>query len=343
MYPNFLVIGAQKAGTTWLYRNLRVHPQVWMPKEKELHYFDEKIRLEGGIWSRLRGDRAADVRWRRQLRSRFKRFPNESSVKDLGWHLRYFFKTPNDAWYASLFEQGNGKITGETTPDYSILDLDTIAHVHELMPDAKIVFMMRSPIERPWSVVDMSLRVGGRSLEEISDEDLCRESDNKRTRLMTDYLRTLENWGSFYPQEQIFVGFLEDVHFYPNRLLHRLYSFLGASTNVEYKVIRRRIHSGFQETMPLRLATHQARTYRDDLERLEDRFGGYASFWRYCAQRLIEDPPQGDKKIAYPLWESLLWEEWVSSRPEGEAAPGTPEAEPQSGPLSSVQRSLSGE
>jgi hypothetical protein len=95
--------------------------------------------------------------------------------------------------------------------------------------------------------------------------------------------------------------------------------------------------------MPLRLATHQARTYRDDLERLEDRFGGYASFWRYCAQRLIEDPPQGDKKIAYPLWESLLWEEWVSSRPEGEAAPGTPEAEPQSGPLSSVQRSLSGE
>ena len=48
MYPDFLVVGAQKAGTTWLYRSLRTHPQVWMPREKELHYFDEKIRLDGG-------------------------------------------------------------------------------------------------------------------------------------------------------------------------------------------------------------------------------------------------------------------------------------------------------
>ncbi len=40
MYPRFLVIGAQKAGTTWLDRNLRTHPQIWVPPEKEIHYFD---------------------------------------------------------------------------------------------------------------------------------------------------------------------------------------------------------------------------------------------------------------------------------------------------------------
>ena len=44
--PDFIGIGAQKAGTTWLHRNLQAHPEIWMPTEKELHYFDEKIKAE---------------------------------------------------------------------------------------------------------------------------------------------------------------------------------------------------------------------------------------------------------------------------------------------------------
>jgi hypothetical protein len=39
--PEFLGIGAQKAGTTWLYENLRRHQEVFLPDRKELHYFDE--------------------------------------------------------------------------------------------------------------------------------------------------------------------------------------------------------------------------------------------------------------------------------------------------------------
>lgn len=38
--PEFLGIGAQKAGTTWLYQNLRRHPGLFLPEPKELHYFD---------------------------------------------------------------------------------------------------------------------------------------------------------------------------------------------------------------------------------------------------------------------------------------------------------------
>src|SRR5215217_5638753 len=126
MFPDFIGIGAQKAGTTWLHRNLQAHPQIWMPKEKELHYFDEKIKQRGGFWSRLLGSRPADKRWRRQLGARFKWF--KVSRQDIAWDLRYFFKRPSDEWYASLFEQGKGRVTGEATPDYSILESDTIAH-----------------------------------------------------------------------------------------------------------------------------------------------------------------------------------------------------------------------
>lgn len=39
--PDFLIIGAQKAGTTWLYRNLRVHREVFLPTETELQFFNK--------------------------------------------------------------------------------------------------------------------------------------------------------------------------------------------------------------------------------------------------------------------------------------------------------------
>ena len=38
--PNFLIIGAPRCGTTWMHRNLRQHPEIYMPLRKELHFFD---------------------------------------------------------------------------------------------------------------------------------------------------------------------------------------------------------------------------------------------------------------------------------------------------------------
>ena len=38
--PHFLGIGAQKAGTTWLWQNLRIHPDICLPPRKELHFLD---------------------------------------------------------------------------------------------------------------------------------------------------------------------------------------------------------------------------------------------------------------------------------------------------------------
>lgn len=47
--PTFLGIGAQKAGTTWLADNLRVHPDVHIPEDKELHFFDKPDRFARGL------------------------------------------------------------------------------------------------------------------------------------------------------------------------------------------------------------------------------------------------------------------------------------------------------
>jgi hypothetical protein len=312
VYPDFLVIGAQKAGTTWLHRNLQTHPRIWMPKEKELHYFDEKIGTDASIKDKLFGKQPANERWRRQVKRQLRAYKKKVSLRDLAWDLRYFLMKPNDEWYASLFEQGRGKITGETTPDYSILGRKHIAHVHEIMPEAKIIFMMRNPVERAWSQALMDFS-RAESLDTIPDEEFRRHFEGRRPRLFSGYLRTLENWGAFYPGEQIFVGFLEDVRFCPNRLLRCLYRFLGAGTSDYYRVIKRKIHSRAVESIPTRLAVSLARLYYDQLKQLHERFGGYASFWLYCAERLINDPPS-EEHVPYPLWEWSLWDEWEGSR-----------------------------
>lgn len=326
MYPDFLVIGAQKAGTTWLHQSLGTHSQIWLPPEKELHYFDEKAQLDNRLWARLRGGRPADLRWRRQVKSRFKQSPKDLKWQDVAWDLKYFLRKPNDEWYASLFKPSEGQIAGETTPDYAVLNRSKISHIREIMPETKIVFFMRNPIERPWSVVDMGRRIRGESAEDMPDKELYDQLEGRRRRQMTNYLRTLKNWSVHYPEDQIFVGFLEDIHFFPDELLHSLYEFLGVDTSANYRVIKRKVHSGFLETMPTKFAVHLASSYYKVIRNLHDNFGGYASFWKYCADRLIEDPPK-EEFLPYPLWESQLWQDWN----------GAQNVRLQSGPLSSVR------
>jgi len=48
--PNFLIIGSARCGTTWMWRNLRLHPQIHLPAQlKELNYFTSRYNL-GRSW-----------------------------------------------------------------------------------------------------------------------------------------------------------------------------------------------------------------------------------------------------------------------------------------------------
>ena len=66
---------------------------------------------------------------------------------------------------------------------------------------------------------------------------------------------------------------------------------------------------------------------------LSERCGGYASFWLYCANHLINDPPD-EENMTYPMFESSFWEEWAvgSGNPTGLGS-----QQVQSGPLASIQ------
>jgi hypothetical protein len=327
MHPDFLGIGAQKAGTTWLARNLQSHPQIYMPR-KEVHYFDRKINDRSNAISRLVGRREADEQWRRQVRKwLFKHAIKQPSLRNILWDFKYYMRPYNDGWYLSVFDGKGEKVAGEITPAYSVLDKNQVAHVHSVAPEAKIIYFIRNPIERAWSNAVMSFDKAEKgSADSVSEEELLKRLGRSSTSRLTKYLRTLENWGAYYPEERVFVGFLEDIHFFPEELLGRLYSHLGVDPHFQRSLTSKKIHSRSGATMPTNIAVHLAQNFHDEIAQLSVQFGGYASFWLYCAERLIESPPQ-EQSIPYPLYESKMWEEWVGSR----------QMEIQSGPLTSAR------
>ncbi len=336
MYPKFIGIGAQKAGTTWLHRNLQTHPEIWMPKN-EVHYFDRKIHDRSNAVTRLFGGREVDEQWRRQVRHWLKVHTlKKPSITDLLWDFRYFMRPYNDKWYGSIFEPSNGRTTGEITPAYASLDRNTVEHIYRLMPDTKIIFVMRNPIERDWSQTVMSFdKVEKGSAQSASEALLLQRTKRKGSRPSADYLRTLENWTACYPEEQIFAGFTEDIHFVPEGFLERMYEFLGVDTSYNPPKPNKKVHSRSADKMPTSVAVEMARVYHSELTRLADCFGGYVSFWLYCAERLIDEPPE-TKNISYPLYRSYLWDVWVENSNDSSKA-DLRKLGPQSGPLSMIK------
>src|SRR3954451_6343376 len=99
--PDFICIGAQKAGTGWLYEQLRAHPDFWVPPIKELHYFDRLARTDDPRAGRslpsartdeqrimIGRDRARDPTDREFL-SRFEKLSEQQSL-DLDAYERLF-------------------------------------------------------------------------------------------------------------------------------------------------------------------------------------------------------------------------------------------------------------
>jgi hypothetical protein len=236
------------------------------------------------------------------------------------WDLRFFARSPSDRWYASLFDGGKGKTTGEVTPQYSIIEDEGVARIHRLMPNARIIFLMRNPIERMYAASVWRLHllisrnlIQGQTLEATTERQLFEGFDDPEIVSETSYLQILHKWQQFYPDDQIFVGFIEDIHFHPIRLLRHIYKFLGVDPSHARRALKRRVNARSPKEMPASAATHLARRYHEDLQLLSERFGGYASFWLYCAERLANDPIDG--MIPYPLWNSWLWREWKNRPP----------------------------
>ena len=294
MFPDFLVIGAQKAGTTWLHRNLQAHPQVWMPKEKELHYFDEKIAADG--WALLQAlgrARPADERWRRQVGSRLRRYSKDLPAgprlgpQVLPREPGTMAGTPRSS------TGGRARSRARRRPDYSILGEEHDSprtrdhargedHLHDAQPRRaamvrRLTWGAGSRASPRRCIGRGILRASSRATRVAADDGLP-ENAGELGRLLSggaDLRRASSRTSTSSPTS----------------LLLQLYEFLGVDPSADYRIIRRKIHSATSEhdADPVRRPPGRGLPRGD--QALSERFGGYASFWLHCAQRLIEDPP----------------------------------------------------
>lgn len=154
--PDFLCIGAQKAGTTWLHHNLKKHSEVCFPHFKELHYYDEiQEGISRNLYARLFDDYWKNGWWRDTLKYSMYDAIKRRKVSKFFWLLNFFFSPRGKYWYMSLFPNKQGVISGDMTPEYAVLNPNLINRINNHFPDVKIILLLRNPIEREWSSIKM--------------------------------------------------------------------------------------------------------------------------------------------------------------------------------------------
>lgn len=209
LLPDFVIIGCQRGGTSSLYRYLGSHPEIGPSLRKETEYFTVNYPM-GEKWYRAHFPLAL----RRRL------------AKLLGRKLLVF----------------------EATPDY-LVDPRAPERCRELLPDAKIVMLLREPAERALSHFHHNIRLGLESetfqfaleneAERIADDLVKLEDPSHQSERFNSFRRytyvergkyadQLERWLAYYPAEQILV--LESESFFndPAAVLEQIEDFVGA-------------------------------------------------------------------------------------------------------------------
>jgi hypothetical protein len=266
-----------RSGSTWLHRNLRAHPGLWLPPIKELHYFD--CQADGP-----RLNKFSRAHLRRRLR--FYGHPRALGAGQIGWDLHYFFGRRSDRWYTSLFRSASGRLAGEIPPRYSILEPDAIARAAALRPDLRLIFVMRNPLERSWSQVTKgALDQLGDDARRIGVDGWIERLRSEGVRSRSDYPAILRRWTQRFDPGRLFLAFFEEIGSSPRDLLCRLFDFLGVETPGEAWFQTERVRGRANPTpdsgiaMPAEVRRFLAGEYREILGELHERFGGHASRW----------------------------------------------------------------
>ena len=179
---DFIGIGAQKAGTSWLYENLNRHGNIRFPMGKEIHFWDH--HYEKGL-----------------------------------------------RWYLSLFENIPGKMNGEITPAYAIIQQNRIRECFNLNPHLKIIYLIRNPIERAWSSALMALNRAEMKINEASDQWFIDHFKSSGSLERGDYEKCIKNWCSVFPSKQLFIVRYELIYQNPNEMLKTVCKHIGVDGN----------------------------------------------------------------------------------------------------------------
>jgi hypothetical protein len=200
--PNFLIIGAAKAGTTSLYNYLKQHPQIYMSPVKEPKFF----AFEEGEKPDFQGP--GDIK------------ANRFVVTDL-------------ESYSNLFEGHTYELAiGEASPAYLYCP-KTAERIRKILPNTKLIVILRDPVERSYSSF-LHLRRDG--IEPLSDFAQALQAEEIRIKNNWGFIWHYMNMSLYYVQlqryfenfnsNQIKVYLYEEFKNHTIRVLQDIFEFL---------------------------------------------------------------------------------------------------------------------
>lgn len=204
--PDFIIIGGQKCGTTWLRYHLRQHPQVVVPT-KEAQFFNRRHRFaRGQSW----------------YESFFQRTAPGQVIGD---------KSPDYLWTTS--DGARDHFAGSHE------------RLHEMYPEMKLVVTLRNPVNRAVSALNHFIRRGHISPLYGIDALLFGDKQSLIEGLgiieKGFYYRELRPYLDLFDPEQMLILLFEaDILQSPRQTLQRLYEFIGADLEVEEADLNRR-------------------------------------------------------------------------------------------------------
>ena len=195
MLPNFIIVGAPKAGTTSLYHYLSEHPQVFMSEPKEVNFFSKE----------------------------------EIESQDLYYKD---FKALDFKSYKKLFNKAEGKIAiGEGSVSYLFYP-KTPEKIKDSIPNVKIIILLRNPLDRGYSHYLMDYRLG--LVDLTYDEIVFRKTKHKKLDLYYQqyvelglYFEQVKRYLKVFGKKQVKIYLQEDMRDNSNKIINDLYDYLG--------------------------------------------------------------------------------------------------------------------
>lgn len=294
----FVGIGAQKAGTSWLFNYLASHPSCRLSPMKELHYFDsfQQDELASAI---LRTEKNITKASERSLASKllpFRRSHHGHTHRerlDFLHEYRALLYTGrmNEAAYGALLRRYSaGKPTfGEVTPAYAILSGENFARLHAAHPKTRMVFMMRDPLARLWSAARMKSRRKGNQTTEFAVDVVQQVLAGKMPKFVAraDYRATIENLQTSVPPQDVHYEFFEDLfgdQSAAGKARLRICDFLGLQPHSAPRLDDKQ-NEGKPMPMPDSLAREATAFLRPQYRFVGDTFGRLPDAWRESLAR----------------------------------------------------------
>jgi hypothetical protein len=291
-FPDFLCIGAQKGGTSWLYRQLEAHSDFWMPPFKELHYLDQLNRTK-----RFHAPRCRD-----QSDTSFL-----ENMKDLA--ERSYLDLDS---YGRLFQHKGTRFSGDISPAYSTLNEEIIERVVNHFPNLKVVFLARDPVERAWSQLSMGVRLGMINKFDPTDpEEVVCNLLNPGVLVRSHPSKIVARWKRYVRPENFRVYFFDDLKENPGELRRSILRFLGGDPDKPSGGLRPH-ENGDARREKLRLTVkvrdRMAQFFEHELKACALKLGGRAKSWpaRYGFSFLLFFWDLLDDSI-----DLLFWCDWI--------------------------------